>query len=109
MLSLTYCDQIWHAPKWSHKAAPTVVIVFEVHFQIPILMKVVASHNDNLEPGEPQLNWCDVSVMVSPVQLNSERKNWKSFWLRFVSVLHNLLEMKHTLLFVEWPSMNEFV
>ena len=54
--------------------APTVAIMFEIHFQIPILMKIVASHNDNLEPGEPQLNWCDASVMVSPVQLNSERK-----------------------------------
>jgi hypothetical protein len=41
-------------------------------------MKIVASHNDNLKPGEPQLNWCDVSVMVSP---EAQKENIENHFL----------------------------
>lgn len=30
---------------------------------MPIILKMVADHKANLVPGEPQLNWCDDSVM----------------------------------------------
>ena len=36
----------------------------EYKIQIPILRKILKNHMDNLVPGEPQLNWCDKSVMV---------------------------------------------
>ena len=37
----------------------------EYKTQISILVKVWKNHLANLVPGEPKLNWCDRSVMVS--------------------------------------------
>ena len=37
----------------------------EYKTQISILVKIWKNHVSNLVPGEPNLNWCDRSVMVS--------------------------------------------
>ena len=47
---------------------PILTWTSEYKEQVAILREIVEKHQNNLDPGEPQLNWCDRAVMVNTAE-----------------------------------------